>query len=258
MRHHVVGLGRWGTWLARRLAGRRRPLQSVANRTEERARGLARELGVEHRPWANLADGLGAADVVWLCVGDDGLPVLHDRLADVALRLVIQASGTAALPVAAYPVATAWPLQSISAQREPDWARLTCVVEVAGGADTGAVRGVVERCIGPGALLAASAEERALLHLAAVMTQNFTNHLWRLVAERVGLNRLPHLVPLAEAHLRDLAGGASPADLQTGPAARGDATTLARHLDLLAGYPEATEVYERMSAQIAGRIEARR
>ena len=254
MRHRVVGTGRWGTWLARRMTGRGTPPHSLANRTDRRAHALARELSVGHQAWRTLTDDLSATDVVWLCVSDDALPDLHSRFAGTQPQLVVQASGTATLPSTGYPVATVWPLQSISLEREPDWARLTCVVEVGGGADAKTVHDLVERCMGPATLLSSSAEERALLHLAAVMTQNFTNHLWRLVAERIGVDRLPYLVPLAESHLAALAEGASPADLQTGPAARGDATTLTRHRDLLTGHTEASEVYERMSALIAGRV----
>jgi predicted short-subunit dehydrogenase-like oxidoreductase (DUF2520 family) len=44
----------------------------------------------------------------------------------------------------------------------------------------------------------------------------------------------------------------SPARMQTGPALRGDADTLRRHLRLLAEHPEWQELYKQLSTNING------
>ena len=253
--HYVVGTGRWGTWLARRLAARGARLAGLLNRSPGRARGLAAELGSVTLTMDQLAAAARGDDYVWLCVPDEALLALHDSLAPIPrLAAVVQASGASSHPASPHCVATCWPIQSISAVREPDWAALTCVVDGGSADKLTALLGVVERHLSPGRVVVSDEATRLRLHLAATLTQNFGNHLWE-IAERVlapaGLG-LAELLPLAQTHLEALAEGRRPVELQTGPALRGDVATMQRHLGVLGGEAAASEIYEVMSRAIAG------
>lgn len=76
---------------------------------------------------------------------------------------------------------------------------------------------------------------RRRLHVSAVLACNYTNHLWYLadsLLQRDGLS-LEILRPLIDATIEKLRY-LSPADAQTGPAARGDMDTIQAHMEELA------------------------
>jgi len=94
-------------------------------------------------------------------------------------------------------------------------------------------------------------ETRLKLHLAAVLVNNFTNHLYVLADEycRAEGVAFSMLLPL----IRETAGRLSripPGDAQTGPAIRGDAATIERHLSMIDNYKAIKEVYTLFTRQI--------
>src|SRR5690606_27098232 len=94
-------------------------------------------------------------------------------------------------------------------------------------------------------------EKRRKLHVAAVVSSNFVNHLYALAEDYCRKEELdfPLLYPLIRetaVRLRSF----SPASLQTGPAVRGDRRTIDRHLALLSAHPELQELYRLLTASI--------
>jgi predicted short-subunit dehydrogenase-like oxidoreductase (DUF2520 family) len=99
---------------------------------------------------------------------------------------------------------------------------------------------------------AANDVQRLNLHLAAVWVNNFTNYLfteaWEICREKgVDFNML---LPLME-HTVERLKTYPPAAMQTGPALRGDHSTMEKHLDLLADRPESATLYHLLSEAIA-------
>ncbi len=94
-------------------------------------------------------------------------------------------------------------------------------------------------------------EKRMKLHLAAVLVNNFTNHLFAQAEgflEQNGLER-EMLMPLMRETVEKLK--ALPAsEAQTGPARRGDRATLRKHLEMLHAHPDLKAVYQLFSEQI--------
>ena len=94
--------------------------------------------------------------------------------------------------------------------------------------------------------------ERKVLHVAAVFACNFTNHLLALskeITENADLE-FDLLKPLIkETFVKALAAN-HPAEVQTGPAVRGDKTTINRHLDYLKDRGDLMEIYEILSDSI--------
>ena len=96
-----------------------------------------------------------------------------------------------------------------------------------------------------------SSEQRKVLHLAAVMVSNFSNHLYALANEILEKSNLEFdfLLPLIkETALK--ASSVHPHDAQTGPARRNDISTLEEHLEMLKEFPEFRETYKLLSEQI--------
>ena len=93
--------------------------------------------------------------------------------------------------------------------------------------------------------------ERLQLHLAAVMVNNFTNHLYALaqafcVKQDISFELLKPLIVETANRVHEF----DPALMQTGPARRGDETTLLAHLDLLKNSPELKLMYNLFSESI--------
>ncbi|MEP7237429.1 MAG: Rossmann-like and DUF2520 domain-containing protein [Ferruginibacter sp.] len=97
----------------------------------------------------------------------------------------------------------------------------------------------------------ATDEERLKLHVAAVIVSNFTNHLYVLaeefcVKENIDFKLLAPLIEETAERIKTI----SPADAQTGPAARNDVFTLDKHLQLLANYPRLKYIYLKLTESI--------
>ena len=93
-----------------------------------------------------------------------------------------------------------------------------------------------------------NAEQRLRLHTSAVIVNNFTNYLFS-VAEKFCNNEkvdFKLLLPLIK-QTSERVQYHSPSSVQTGPAVRGDITTLDKHLRLLTDYPKLRTLYMRLS-----------
>ncbi len=92
---------------------------------------------------------------------------------------------------------------------------------------------------------------RLKLHTAAVIVNNFCNHLYVLAEkycqkEKLSFELLQPLI-IETANRISLM---SPEDAQTGPAKRGDQSTIRKQLEVLDKHPELKRVYEMMSSSI--------
>jgi len=90
----------------------------------------------------------------------------------------------------------------------------------------------------------ANDEQRIKLHLAAVFSSNFVNHLYALAEnycrkEGIEFGQLYPLIEETATRLRT----ASPKEVQTGPAIRHDGDTIRKHLELLNDHPALKNIY---------------
>lgn len=94
-------------------------------------------------------------------------------------------------------------------------------------------------------------DERMHLHLAAVIVNNFTNHLYAVTEQYCNGHQLsfqmlhPLIMETAERLKAETAR-----QLQTGPARRGDEQTMQKHLQLLNNEPELQDLYKTISNSI--------
>jgi predicted short-subunit dehydrogenase-like oxidoreductase (DUF2520 family) len=94
-------------------------------------------------------------------------------------------------------------------------------------------------------------KDRMKLHLAAVVVNNFVNHLYALAEaycnnEGIDFNLLLPLIKETAARLDHI----SPSISQTGPALRNDRETIEKHLTLLNKYPHLKKIYETFTNSI--------
>jgi len=100
-------------------------------------------------------------------------------------------------------------------------------------------------------VIKANDETRLQYHLSAVIVSNFTNHLFTLAKDYCDRNNADFklLLPLIEATANRL-HYYEPSIMQTGPAIRGDETTMQKHLQLLNDFPQLKNIYEIISGSI--------
>ena len=94
-------------------------------------------------------------------------------------------------------------------------------------------------------------DQRLKLHLAAVIVNNFTNHLLTLTEdycqkEGLDFSLLWPLIKETSSRLETV----SPSKSQTGPAVRNDRPTIEKHLQLLQNYPQLKKIYELFTGSI--------
>jgi predicted short-subunit dehydrogenase-like oxidoreductase (DUF2520 family) len=92
-------------------------------------------------------------------------------------------------------------------------------------------------------------EGRARLHLAAVFSGNFINTLLAVAYDISGAD-FAYLKPLVQETVKRAFAAKYPADVQTGPARRGDENSISKHLELLTEHPEWQAIYRLLTDNI--------
>jgi hypothetical protein len=93
--------------------------------------------------------------------------------------------------------------------------------------------------------------KRSVLHLAAVLVNNFTNHLFVQAKELMDKERMSFdlLKPLIAETVNKL-NNLTPLDAQTGPAKRNDESTIRLHEDMMQDNQRLLRIYELMTLSI--------
>lgn len=94
-------------------------------------------------------------------------------------------------------------------------------------------------------------KQKAILHIAAVMVNNFTNALFTMANDLLTENQmdLKPLLPLIETTLQKIKQ-MPPRKAQTGPAIRNDQETIYKHMQLLKDHPMQKELYQLLTHYI--------
>lgn len=104
-----------------------------------------------------------------------------------------------------------------------------------------------------------SAHQKEMLHVAAVVASNYQVTLAHLAAEIAGTSGLESsevqhaLVPLMKSVIENLTE-LPPNEALTGPIARGDASTIDKHLELLKDQPEFLSLYSKLGRKTVNMV----
>ena len=125
-----------------------------------------------------------------------------------------------------------YPLQTFTENSKLDFKDVPVCIEVERKSDYNIVKTLALEL--GGQTLRINSDQRAALHLAAVFVNNFTNQLFRVAHEitetqGVDFDILKPLISETAKKIQHI----SPYMAQTGPALRGDETTIKKHLELL-------------------------
>lgn len=249
----LIGAGKAGTQLGRRLAACGLAPVQVFSRKEEKARHLAEAVGASFTN--DLAAVVSDADVYLIAVHDDAIAAVAGTLSTVLSHnpLVAHISGATPSTVLAAPFpryGVFYPLQTFSEDRTPDFSKIPICIHAPAADDLALLKNLAERL--SDSVHVISDEQRAALHIAAVFVNNFVNHLYGIGYRLLTDKGLPFelLLPLIQETAQRVQPDMDPSRMQTGPAARGDHETIARHLDSLRSDSDYHAIYLEMSQSI--------
>lgn len=200
-------------------------------------------------PYFHLNQALPEADVIVIAVADDAIADVAARI-DASDALLVHTSGRTPMRVLekAGRHGVFYPLQSFAPGRKIDFSSVPLCLEVSNPEDRELLAQLAQSLGAQPHWI--DSEQREKLHLAAVLVNNFSNHLYTLAADLLKRNELDFdlLLPLVRETTARL-DATSPAQSQTGPAIRNDRATMEAHLKILQKQ-ELRELYEVFSKSI--------
>ena len=244
----LIGAGNLATRLGIELVAKGCEIAQVYSRTAESASALATLLNTGYT--TNPAEIAGRQDLYIFSLKDDALPDVISAITYTG-GLWVHTAGGVDMNVfkgKAERFGVFYPLQSFSKTRVFDFSEVSTFIEATNEADLVYLESI-GRLIS-GNVIPMDSEKRRYLHLAAVFSSNFVNHLYTVafnLLEQQGIDgaALLPLIKETEAKARAM----HPFDGQTGPALRGDRKVMEKHLALLNDV-ELRQLYELISNHI--------
>lgn len=243
-----LGSGNAATVLARLMYQKGHRILQVWSRNAAHAVQLANE--VEAHAIDELAAIDSSADLCVLAVSDDAVREVASQLS-LRKKILVHTAGSVAMDVlkgASPNYGVLYPLQSL--RKEMSWIPEIPLLTDGNSDEVKVLLFDFAQTLSAHVKEAGDAE-RLHLHLAAVMVNNFTNHLYAVTEDFCSKHQLRFelLHPLIIETAQRIKMG-SAFDLQTGPARRGDEQTLEKHVQLLAQSPPLQHLYETISKSI--------
>lgn len=247
-----IGAGNLATNLAKALYHKGFRIVQVYSRTEESARALAEE--VEADVTTSLKEVNPSARLYIVSLKDSAFSELLPAIVAGKRKDALMVHTAGSLPMSIWEghvnnYGVFYPMQTFSKQREVKFDEIPFFIEASTPANAEllkAVAGTLSQRV-----YEADSEQRKSLHLAAVFTCNFTNHMYALAANLLEKYSLPFdvMLPLIDETARKV-HELTPKAAQTGPAIRYDENVIGNHLDMLADEPDMQQLYELISRSI--------
>ena len=200
-------------------------------------------------PFSEQFNALPTCDVILIAVSDHAIQDVSNQL-PMTNAVVVHTSGASPVDLLSNHKyrGVFYPLQSFSNQHQLNWSEIPILWE-GNNKQVDKKLDNLSQMLSP---LATQSDEkqRLSLHLAAVIVNNFTNHLY---AEAHKFCKSKHLnfdllVPLIEETTRKIKQ-LDPSESQTGPAYRGDFQTIQRHMTVPMT-EEMNNIYSLFTSQI--------
>lgn len=253
----LIGAGNVGFHLGRHLVDRGCRVTGVFSRSIEKAQFLSEHTGIPHCHTFNEIDP--SAGLYLLAVSDAAIAPVARSLYQLGIRdkLLVHTSGATPSSVLR-PYSTRYgvfyPLQTFSRERALDCSKVPLCIQANGQEDEALLLRLGERL--SEAVYRIDDRQRAVLHVAAVFVNNFANHFFQVGWDILERESLPFdlLRPLIEETATKVQAQ-RPAEMQTGPAVRGDQATVDRHLEYLQDQPQLQELYRLLTRHINPELE---
>jgi predicted short-subunit dehydrogenase-like oxidoreductase (DUF2520 family) len=264
----IVGAGRLGTTLARRLRGLGWSIGAVVTRSGRTSRAAVQQIGAG-TPRGRLTGEALVADLILVTVPDDALKSVARALAKLGGeqcrgKIVLHASATldqsvlAPLKRCGASTGSLHPMQTFTGREShgPNLDGITFAVEGDSKARRAAL--AIARSLG-GVPVQIDSRDKAIYHAAAVLVCGSAFPLFELALQmlaQIGFTRrraMQTLLPLTRQML-DNVERIGPRAAWTGPLSRGDYAIVAKHAEALRSYPRDVQQAYAVLALLAVRI----
>src|SRR2546421_5301314 len=244
----IIGTGNVAAAIGRKIRASEHELVQVAGRSGLHAARIGKDLDVSFV--ADLTLVSREADLYIVAITDDALPSLAKWL-KLDRKLVVHTAGSVTkniLEPVSKNYGVLYPLQSLRIESAylPD---IPLLVDGNTADDLALIKDFASSISDK--VEVADDLTRLKIHLAAVMVNNFTNHLYALAEifcreEQIDFHLFRPLITETANRLNYI----SAFNAQTGPAIRHDHSTLASHMKILKKYPQLKKIYEEMTRSI--------
>ncbi len=201
---------------------------------------------------ANISEdleNLQAADIYMLAVTDEAIGSVGEQMSNHR-SLFVHTSGST--PIDILPNhgrrGVFYPLQTFSREMKVNFRTVPICIEAESEKDYKILEGMASEIDSP--YYRVNSEQRLHLHTAAVFVNNFTNHLYHVgytLCENQGISK-EILNPLIAETVHKLEY-MTPLEAQTGPARRGDLTTIGKQINII-DQPLYKDIYDSISKSI--------
>lgn len=240
----IIGSGNVAWHLTHHLKSEGLTIDWIHSRNEETGKELANSVG---SPFISTL-GNQNCDLALICVNDDSIQSILTKLPDnIQLAYTSGTKPLSELSIENKKIGVFYPLQTFSKEKSINLFEVPFFIEAADSTFAQQLFDLAWKL--SRTVQFASSEERKHLHLAAVLVNNFSNHLFYLAQEYLNHHNLDwnNLRPLINETVSKL-DSLSPFDAQTGPARRNDQATIDTQLNLLTG--EQKELYRLFTESI--------
>lgn len=188
-------------------------------------------------------------DVCILTVADHAIAEVQAQVM-LSKTVVLHTAGALSMHMLAAPhSAVLWPVYSITKNNLPQHRAIPVAIDASDEISLQTVTEIAQAFTDN--YFRADDTQRSWLHLTAVLSNNFVNHLLAIAEQICTAQNLSFsaLRPIIEQTFARIAH-TSPYTVQTGPARRGDTETMQKHMALLQLHPDWQHIYSAISASV--------
>lgn len=245
----MLGSGNVATHLGKAFSDAGHSVLQVWSRSINHAEKLANQLKAKAIDQINEITTEG--DLYVISVLDDAILPVLEQLTHISAPIVHTSGSTDMNVISLYSknYGVFYPLQTFSKEVFVDLTNTPLLLEASNSTVLSLIKELassisknVQNC---------NSEQRIKLHIAAVFSCNFSNHLYAIAQELLKESNLdfdlirPLILETAQKVMDRL-----PKEVQTGPAVRGDQLTLSRHRKELRNHPDMLAIYNLLSSDI--------
>ena len=244
----IIGSGNVAASLGRKLVKAGHHIVQIMSRNAKAASELAYEWDSESANYTSLINK--SADVYIIAVSDNAI---EEVIKDLRLpgKVVVHTAAAVKMDILSKVTdnyGVFYPLQSL--RKEIETPAIPIYTEAA-NERTKALLVELAQSIYNAPVHSADFDKRSKLHVAAVVVNNFTNHIFTLAedyCQKEGID-FAELLPLINNTINRL-NNEPPSTMQTGPAVRLDYETIAKHEALLKAHPKLLNLYKFLTESI--------
>jgi predicted short-subunit dehydrogenase-like oxidoreductase (DUF2520 family) len=245
----LFGAGNFATNLALALKKAGFNILQIYNRTESHGKKLAKKVNAEYiRDFSRLNL---QADIYIISVTDSAIATISAKIR-VKDKLVIHTSGTMDIGILKMSSSNYGVLhspQTFSKDKPVSFRNLHIDIQAnnkKSERELVTFAGIICKNVH-----VVNADQRKMIHIAAVFSGNFSNFMYSVAKDILEDNNLPFSLmrPIIKKTSQN-SKEKDPFDRQTGPAVREDYEILARHMEILEQYPEYRDIYDLLSKSI--------